>query len=115
MNLANVRPRLKAARGLAKVPAISHRFHFDKRVRHNAAKDTTASTTLADAVVDAVILLAYVPVERRLTRRLRNAGPCDSLASRRQIVLIEKLARRRLAEFRGYVTGVALSIGGHRR
>jgi hypothetical protein len=76
-------------------------FHFDKRVRLNAAEDAAALATLADAVVDAVILPTYGAVERRLTRRLRNAGPCDSLTSRRQIVLIEKLPRRRLAEFRG--------------
>jgi hypothetical protein len=42
-------------------------FHFDKRVWLNAAKDAAASATLADAVVDALILLTYLAVERRLT------------------------------------------------
>ncbi len=76
---------------------------------------TKTSTTAADAVVDAVILLLYVAVERRLTRRLRNAGSRDSLAGRCQILLIEKMPRRRLAEFRGDVPVVALGAGRDKR
>jgi hypothetical protein len=34
-----------------------------------------ASTTAADAVFDAVVLPLYGAIERRLTRRLGNAGP----------------------------------------
>jgi hypothetical protein len=73
-------PRLEAAGGSADV-SPDHRSNFDERVRldvtphvaflhkqdHSAAKHATASTTLADAVVDAVVLLAYVAVEWRLT------------------------------------------------
>src|SRR5271157_1214644 len=70
-----------------------------------------ASATAADAVVDAVILLAYEAVELRLTRRLRNAGLRDSLAGRRQIVPVEKVSRRRLAKFRRDVPAVVLGIG----
>jgi hypothetical protein len=42
-------------------------FHVDKRVRLNTAKDAAASATPADAVVEEVVLLTYVAVERRLT------------------------------------------------
>jgi hypothetical protein len=69
------------------------------------------STTLADAVVDAVILLAYVAVERHLTRRLRNAGPRASLASKRQIVLIEKLPGAGLLNSGATLTAATLAIG----
>jgi hypothetical protein len=55
-----------------------------------------ASTTAADAVFDAVVLPLYGAIERRLTRRLGNAGPRDCLAGRRQIILIEKMPKPRL-------------------
>jgi hypothetical protein len=55
-----------------------------------------ASTTAADAVFDTVVLPLYGAIERRLTRRLGNAGPRDCLAGRRQIILIEKMPEPRL-------------------
>ena len=70
------------------------------------------SATVADAVVDAVVLLPDLAVERRCARRLRNAGPWYGLAGRRQIVLNEKMPRSRSAEVRGDVPAVDL---GHAR
>ena len=77
-----------------------------------------ASTTVADAVVDAVVPLPYRTIERRFTRRLRGPRVRDGLAGRRQIILIEKLPWRRFAEFGSNVSAVALATGRdgrHRR
>src|SRR5271165_5971020 len=74
-----------------------------------------ASATAADTVVDAVVLLLYGAVERRRARRLWNAGPLDGLAGRRQIIPIEKMPRRRFAEFRGYVPAAVLGFGRNSR
>ena len=53
-----------------------------------------------------VILLLDLAIERRRTRCLRNAWPRHGFAGRRQIVLIQKMPRRRLVELRGHKTVV---------
>ena len=88
---------LRSAVGIAET-AMSRPFEMPwPRVRG------AASATAADTVVDAVVLLLYGAVERRRARRLWNAGPLDGLAGRRQIIPIEKMPRRRFAEFWGDV------------
>src|SRR5580658_3676755 len=78
----------------------------------DAACCPIASTTRADAVVDFVVLLLDRPVKRRRARRLRSAGPRDGFAGRRQIVLIQKMPRRWLAELWGDETAaVVLAMG----
>src|SRR4029077_5511321 len=72
------------------------------------------SATFADAIVDAVILLLNLAIERSRSRRLRNARPRDSLAGRRQVVLVENLPRLRLAELRSEKT-VVLPISPNAR
>src|SRR5271165_227607 len=67
-----------------------------------------ASATAADTVVDSIVLPLYGAVKRRRGRRLRNAGAWDGLAGRRQIIPIEKMSRRRFAEFRRDVPAVVL-------
>ena len=64
-------------------------------------ENRVVSATVADAVVDTVVLLPYGAVERRRTRRLRDATPRDGCTGPGNIVLPEKLPRRRPAEFRG--------------
>ena len=59
------------------------------------------SAIVADAVVDTVVFFLNLAIERRRTRRLRNAGPINGRAGPGNIVLPEKLPRRRPAEFRG--------------
>ena len=66
---------------------------------------------LADAVVDFVVLLLDLSVERRRACRLRSAGLWDSLTGRRQIVLVQKMPGRWPTELRGDVTA---ACPGHR-
>src|SRR6202020_644339 len=72
------------------------------------------SAPLANAVVDLVILFLNLAIERRRSRRLRNAWPRHSRAGRRLVVLIQKMARRWLADLRG-PKSVILPIGRNAR
>ena len=74
-----------------------------------------SSTPLANAVVDTVVLLLDGAVERRRTRRLRNAGPGHRRAGARQIVLIQKLPRRRLGELWRDIATIVLGMGRNAR
>ena len=80
-----------------------------------ASGNHAASTTFADAVVDAVVPLPYRTIERRFTRRLRGPGVGDSLAGRRQIILIEESPWHRPAEFGSNVCAIALATGRNGR
>jgi hypothetical protein len=75
----NYQPLRKPPRSGQRLRHLSP-FYFDKRVRLNAAKDAAASATLADAVVDAVILLTYVAVERRQCHRSTSDSPHRDVA-----------------------------------
>ena len=72
------------------------------------------SAPLADAVVDLVVLLLDLAIERRRPRRLRNAWPRHGFAGRRRVVLIQKLPRRRLAQFRRHKL-VVLPVSAQRQ
>src|SRR3984957_11775323 len=71
------------------------------------------SAIVADAVVDTVVFFLNLVIERRRTRRLRNAGPINGRAGPGNIVLPEKLPRRRPAEFRGAESAVVLRSGSN--
>jgi hypothetical protein len=72
------------------------------------------SATVANTIVDLVVLLPDLAIERRRPRCLRNAWPRDSCAGRRQVVLIQTLPGRRLAELRSDKT-VVLPVRRHAR
>src|ERR1700733_7576463 len=62
------------------------------------------SAPLADAVVEAVVFFLNLAIELRRSRRLRNAWPRDSRAGGGLVVLIQKMAGRRLANLRDHKT-----------
>src|SRR5580658_1328013 len=73
------------------------------------------SATRTNAVVDFIVLPPNRAVKRRRSRRLRNAWPRDGLAGRRQVILIQKMPGRRLAELRGDKAVVVLPKGRNAR
>ena len=77
--------------GRAKQNLALRQSPFDRGIENREV-----SAIVADAVVDTVVLLPHRAVERRRTRRLRNAGPINGRAGPGDIVLPEKLPRRSL-------------------
>src|ERR1700722_14438797 len=76
------------------------------------------SATLANAVVDLVVFLLNLAIKRRRSRGLRKAWPWHGLAGRGRVVLIQKVAWRRLAEVRGrktFVLPVSRAACGRRK
>src|ERR1700748_1599257 len=76
--------------------------------------DSARSASLADAVVELVVLLLNLTIERGRARGLGNARPRHGCAGRGHVVLIQKMPRRRFAQLWGDKI-VVLPVGRNAR